>query len=60
MLDKYIKMNDAVILCGQDAKTGTWYCKELPGHTTQEIDCLIGEMNKILNKYNQDNGKEKK
>jgi len=55
MLDKYIKMDDAVIVCGQDAKTSMWYCKELPAHTTAEADVLIGEMNKILNKYNSEN-----
>ena len=53
VFDKYIKINEAVIVCGQDAKTGVWYCKELPSHSTQECDLMIGEMNKILNKYNE-------
>lgn len=53
MLDKYIKINDKVILSGQDGKTGVWYCKELPAETTKETDILIGELNRIYNKYNK-------
>jgi len=53
MLDKYIKINEKLIVSGQDGKTGMWYCKELPADTTKEMDKLIGELNKIYNKYNK-------
>lgn len=53
MLDKnqYIRIDEAKIICGQTSG-GVWYCKELPASTTGEIDTLIGEINIILNKYN--------
>ena len=54
MLDKYIKINEAMIICGQTSG-GLWYCKELPANDTKELDQLIGEVNKILNKYNSSN-----
>lgn len=51
MLDKYIQVNEAKIICGQTSG-GVWYCKELPANSTQEMDLLINETNIILNKYN--------
>lgn len=53
MFDKYVVVNDTKILCGQNATTGAWYCKELPAQTIKEADKLIGDMNKILNKHNK-------
>ena len=53
MLDKYVKINDRQIICGQTS-TGIWYCKELPANTTLELKLLIGEINSILNEYNND------
>lgn len=52
MLDKYIKVNEKQIVCGQTS-SGVWYCKELPANDTKELDKLIGEVNSILNKYNK-------
>jgi len=52
MLDKYIKINERVIISGQTS-SGIWYCKELPAKDTKEADDLIGEMNRIYNKYNK-------
>lgn len=60
MLDKYIKVNDRQIICGQTS-TGIWYCKELPSNNTGELNTLIGEVNNILNGYNNNgNGKKEK
>ena len=52
MLDKYIKINERVIISGQTS-TGIWYCKELPAKDPKEADLLIGEMNRIYNTYNK-------
>lgn len=52
MLDKYIKINERIIISGQTS-TGVWYCKELPAKDTREADLLIGEMNRVYNKYNK-------
>ena len=52
MLDKYIKINERVIISGQTS-SGIWYCKELPSADPKEADKLIGEMNTIYNKYNK-------
>jgi hypothetical protein len=57
MFEKYITIKERKIICGQTS-TGTWYCKELPAETTSELKMLIGEINQILNQYN--NNKEKK
>ena len=45
-------MEKNVIISGQDAKTGYWYCKELPSNSTKETQLLIGELNKIYNNFN--------
>ena len=58
MLDKYIKVQDRMIVSGQTSQ-GFWYCKELPAESTKEADVLIGEMNKIYNKYNKKDVKNK-
>ena len=52
MLDKYIKINERVIISGQTS-SGVWYCKELPAENPKEADVLIGQMNSIYNKYNK-------
>ena len=52
MLDKYITINDRPIVVGQSSN-GFWYTKELVADTTKEADGLMGEMNKICNKYNK-------
>lgn len=54
MLDKYYKIKEDKIICGQ-TNSGIWYCKELPASTTAELKVLIGEVNKILNQYNKQN-----
>jgi len=53
MLDKYIKINDKQIIAGQTS-AGIWYCKELPANTTEELETLIGKINIILNKANEE------
>ena len=52
MLDKYIKINERVIISGQTS-SGIWYCKELPANDPKEADVLIGKLNSIYNKYNK-------
>jgi hypothetical protein len=52
MLDRYIKINEAKIVCGQNSG-GVWYCKELPAEDVGELNRLIGEINLILNHYNK-------
>ena len=62
MFNKYIKINEKKISVGQDGKTGGWYCKNLDAETISELKVLIGEVNEILNMYNQktDDGGDKK
>ena len=52
MLDKYIKINEKVIESKQTG-SGIWYCASVISETTKEMDSLIGELNKIYNKYNK-------
>ena len=52
MLDRYIKINERVIISGQTS-SGIWYCKELPANDPKEADVLIGKLNSIYNKYNK-------
>lgn len=59
MLDKYIQIKDRQIICGQTS-SGVWYCKELPADNPKELKTLIGELNRIFNEYNKQNGKERK
>ena len=58
MFEKYIMIKDTKIVCGQNS-SGGWYCKELPAETTQELDTLINDVNRIMNKYNTVKKKEK-
>ena len=58
MLNKYIIIKESNIVAKQTAG-GVWYCSELPARTTVELDDLIGEVNRILNKYNVDVKKPK-
>lgn len=51
MLDIYNKINDKQIILGQTS-SGIWYCKELPCDCVKQADKKIGEINKVLNKYN--------
>jgi len=59
MFEKYISIKESNILAKQTA-SGIWYCSELPARTTKELDVLIGEINKILNKYNDSHVKKPK
>lgn len=52
MLDKYIKINDRLIICGQD-KDKLWYCKEFPAETIDEVKNTIKELNKVFNEANK-------
>lgn len=52
MLDKYIKINERVIESKQTSN-GTWYCSSVTSETVKEMDILIGELNKVYNKYNK-------
>ena len=51
MFEKYITIKESNIVVRQSS-SGMWYCSELPAHTTVELDSLIGEVNSILNNYN--------
>lgn len=51
MFEKYISIKESNIVVKQTSG-GVWYCSELPAHTTIELEGLIGEVNRILNKYN--------
>lgn len=53
MFEKYIMIKETKIVCGQNATTGGWYCKELPADTIKDMDIFIGEISKILNKHNK-------
>ena len=59
MFEKYISIKESNIVAKQTSN-GIWYCSELPAKTTQELDLLIGEVNKILNKYNSNGVKKPK
>ena len=59
MFEKYITIKESNIVAKQTSG-GVWYCSELPARTTIELDGLIGEVNKILNKYNNNNVKKPK
>jgi len=52
MLDKYIQIRDRVIIAGQTSG-GVWYIKELPAESTKELERLVGECNRICNRYNK-------
>ena len=52
MLDKYIKINEKVIESKQTS-SGIWYCSNVTAETPKEMDKLIGELNRIYNKYNK-------
>lgn len=58
MLDKYKIIKEGNILAKQTSG-GLWYCSELPAKTPKELDELIGEVNRIFNKYNEVNVKKK-
>ena len=58
MFEKYITIKETNIVVRQSS-SGMWYCSELPARTPKELDMLIGEVNKILNKYNTDIKKPK-
>lgn len=57
MFDKYIKVNEKRVIAGQTS-SGVWYCKEVVAETSKELEILIGEVNKILNKANTETGKK--
>jgi hypothetical protein len=59
MFERYITIKEKMIICGQN-NSGLWYCKELPADTTAELKVLIGEINGILNEYNNKTKKEEK
>ena len=54
MLDsiKYIKVEVEKYRVKQNSD-GTWICSDLKANTIKELDFNIGEMNRVLNKYNQ-------
>ena len=57
MFDKYIKVETEKYRVKQNAD-GTWICSDLKANTIVELDCCIGYVNEILNKYNNDTKKE--
>jgi hypothetical protein len=52
MFEKYIMIKDTKIEAKQTS-TGIWYCSNLPAENVRELDALIGDVNKVLNKYNK-------
>lgn len=59
MFEKYISIKESNIVAKQTSN-GIWYCSELPAKTTHELDDLICEVNRILNKYNANGVKKPK
>lgn len=58
VFDKFIMIKEKQkITCGQTA-AGMWYCKELAAETSEELNTLIGEVNKVLNIYNSEEKKK--
>ena len=51
MFEKYITIKESNIVVKQTSG-GVWYCSELPARTTNELEGLISEVNRILNNYN--------
>jgi len=52
MWNKYIKIESEKYRVKQNSD-GTWICSDLKANTIKELDFNIGEMNRVLNKYNQ-------
>jgi hypothetical protein len=52
MFEKYITIKDTKVLFGMYPSTGAWYCKDLPADNLKDMDNLIPEAIRILNKYN--------
>ena len=62
MLDKitkYIKIENEKYRVKQNSD-GTWICSDLKANTISELDLSIGEINRVLNKYNSKIDKCKK
>ena len=59
MLDRYFKIEVEKVKARQNAD-GTWVCSEVKANSVKELDNMIGEINKVLNKYNKENGEKKK
>jgi len=57
MLNKYITIESEKIEARQNAD-GTWVCSKVKVNSVKELDIMIGEVNIVLNKYNN-NKKEK-
>ena len=58
MFEKYVVISASEIVAKQSSN-GIWYCSELPAKDTKELEDKIGEVNRILNKYNVDVVKRK-
>lgn len=57
MFEKFKKLDfDDKIKCGQNCN-GLWYCKEINANDVKELDFLIGDVNRVLNKYNNSDNK---
>jgi hypothetical protein len=59
MFDKYIKVDVEKYRVKQNSD-GTWICSDLKANTIKELDVNIGEVNRVLNKYNRQNGTKNK
>lgn len=57
MLDRYFTIKDKQITAGQTSG-GVWYIKELCADTMKELDMLMGEANRICNRYNKEENKK--
>lgn len=62
MCEIYKKIEIEKYRCRQNSD-GTWICSDLKANSIGELEIAIGEVNKVLNKYNKgekNNGKKKK
>jgi hypothetical protein len=59
MCERYMRIEAEKYRCRQNSD-GTWICSDLKANSIGELDLAIGEVNKVLNKYNKTEKKEKK
>ena len=61
MLDivKYVRIEAEKYRVKQNSD-GTWICIDLKANTIKELEIDIGEVNKVLNQYNDQNKKVKR
>ena len=53
MFEKYVTVSEPRFVVKQNEK-GKYYCSKLSADDLKELDRLINEVNKILNRYNKE------